>query len=50
MLLRFLAAFPMNMRWSGAPRLVAITGLFWLAIMFALTFSEYLSRTGTAGI
>ena len=46
-----LAMFLMNMRWSSALlRLVAVAGLFWLALMFALTFSDYLSRTGTAGI
>jgi cytochrome c oxidase subunit 4 len=46
-----LATFLMNMRWSSPLlRLVAVAGLFWLALMFALTFSDYLSRTGTAGI
>ena len=46
-----LATFLMNLRWSSALlRLVAVAGLFWLALMFALTFSDYLSRTGTAGI
>jgi cytochrome c oxidase subunit 4 len=45
-----LATFLMNMRWSSALlRLVALAGLFWLALMFVLTFSDYLSRTGTVG-
>lgn len=37
--------FFMNLRY-GKPltRLVACAGFFWLAIMFALAFSDYLSR------
>jgi len=37
--------FFMNIRYSGAlARLVAAVGFFWLAILFALTFADYLSR------
>jgi cytochrome c oxidase subunit IV len=40
-----LATFLMNLRWSSALlRLVAVAALFWLSFMFALTFSDYLSR------
>jgi cytochrome c oxidase subunit 4 len=35
----------MNLRYSKPlTRLVACAGFFWLAIMFALSFSDYLSR------
>lgn len=35
----------MNLRYSKPlTRLVACAGFFWLAIMFALTFSDYVSR------
>ncbi|HET6880377.1 MAG TPA: cytochrome C oxidase subunit IV family protein [Pirellulales bacterium] len=37
--------FFMNLRYSKPlSRLVACAGFFWLAIMFVLTFSDYLSR------
>lgn len=37
--------FFMNLRYSKPlTRLVACAGFFWLAIMFALAFSDYLSR------
>jgi cytochrome c oxidase subunit 4 len=37
--------FFMNIRYSTPlSRLVAFAGLFWLAIMFALTFADYLTR------
>ncbi|WGR98551.1 oxidase [Bradyrhizobium sp. ISRA443] len=40
-----LAIFLMDLK-SGTMlvRVVAITGLFWMMFMFALTFSDYLSR------
>jgi cytochrome c oxidase subunit IV len=41
-----LAAFLMNLRWSNAlVRIIAASGLLWLAFMFVLTFTDYLSRT-----
>lgn len=41
-----LAAFLMNLRWSNAlVRIIAASGLLWLAFMFALTFTDYFSRT-----
>lgn len=40
-----LATFLMDLRHSsGLIRLVAGAGLFWIVFMFALTFSDYLSR------
>lgn len=40
-----LAAYLMNLRWSSAlVRLIAASGLLWLFFMFALTFTDYLSR------
>ncbi|WGS26606.1 oxidase [Bradyrhizobium sp. ISRA464] len=41
-----LAIFLMDLK-SGTMlvRVVAITGLFWMMFMFALTFSDYLSRS-----
>ena len=40
-----LAAYLMNLRASNAlVRLIAASGLFWLIFMFALTFTDYLSR------
>lgn len=40
-----LAVFLMDLRNSQVlVRIVAIAGLFWLILMFALTFSDYLSR------
>ena len=39
------AVFLMNLRWSNAlVRLIAASGLLWLAFMFALTFTDYFSR------
>jgi cytochrome c oxidase subunit 4 len=44
-MLGLLATFLMNLRWANAlVRLFAISGLFWLIFMFALTFVDYLSR------
>lgn len=40
-----LAAFLMNLRWSSTLiRIFAASGLLWLTFMFALTFTDYLSR------
>ncbi len=40
-----LAVFLMDLRSSQIlVRIVAIAGLFWLLIMFSLTFSDYLAR------
>jgi cytochrome c oxidase subunit IV len=40
-----LAIFLMDLKHSRMLiRVVAVTGLFWTLIMFALTFSDYLSR------
>lgn len=40
-----LAVFLMDLQNAKALiRLVAVTGLFWTVFMFALTFSDYLSR------
>lgn len=37
--------FFMNIRYSGPlSRLTATAGLFWLAILFVLTFADYLTR------
>ena len=37
--------FFMHMRWSDAvTRVAAVAGLFWLAIMFALTVSDFFTR------
>lgn len=45
----FVVLFFMHVRWS--PRLIwltAVSGFFWLAIMFAFTMQDYLTRsTGT---
>jgi cytochrome c oxidase subunit 4 len=39
------ALFFMHMRWSDvASRIAAIAGLFWLAIMFLLTCSDFFTR------
>ena len=39
------ALFFMHMRWSDRPsRVAAVAGLFWLCIMFVLSFSDYLTR------
>lgn len=35
-------------RASGLLRLTAVVGLFWLAIMFSLAFSDYLTRSWNA--
>ena len=44
-MLAVLATFLMDLRRaSGLTRIVAVAGLFWLVLMFALTFSDYLSR------
>jgi cytochrome c oxidase subunit IV len=41
-----LATFLMNLRWSNAlVRIIAASGLLWLAFMFILTFTDYLART-----
>jgi cytochrome c oxidase subunit 4 len=40
-----LATFLMNLRWSSAlVRIIAASGLFWLAFLFVLTFTDYFSR------
>jgi cytochrome c oxidase subunit 4 len=40
-----LAVFLLDLRWASTlVRLVAASGLFWLAFMLALTFTDYLSR------
>ncbi len=40
-----LATFLMNLRWSNAlVRIIAASGLLWLAFMFILTFTDYFSR------
>lgn len=40
-----LAAFLMNLRWSSTlMRIFAVSGLLWITFMFALTFTDYLSR------
>jgi cytochrome c oxidase subunit IV len=44
-MLAVLATFLMDLqRASALTRIVAVAGLFWLVLMFALTFSDYLSR------
>jgi len=50
LMLFILAAFLMDLR-SASPvlRLVATAGLFWVIFLFALTFTDYLSRRPTAG-
>lgn len=41
-----LAIFLMDLRNSQTlVRVVAVAGLFWMILMFALTFSDYLSRS-----
>lgn len=41
-----LATFLMDLRNSQTlTRVVAVAGLFWMILMFALTFSDYLSRS-----
>lgn len=40
-----LVTFLMDLRRSNSlTRIVAAAGLFWIALMFALTFTDYLSR------
>ena len=40
-----IVAFFMHMRWSDpVSRLAAVAGIFWLFIMFALTFSDFATR------
>lgn len=37
--------FFMHLRWSDpVPKVAALAGIFWLAIMFTLTISDYLTR------
>jgi cytochrome c oxidase subunit IV len=42
--------FFMNLRTGSRPllRLAAVAGLYWLAIMFALTFNDYVSRPSSS--
>ena len=40
-----IAVLFMNLRWApGLLRLTAVTGLFWLTVLFSLTFSDFLTR------
>jgi cytochrome c oxidase subunit 4 len=41
-----MAVFMALRRSSAVVRLAAVAGLFWLFLLFALTFSDYASRTG----
>ena len=44
------ALFFMHLRWgSRLSMLVALSGLFWLLIMFSITMSDYLTRGWVAG-
>lgn len=45
-----IGAFFMNLRAASRPllRLAAVAGLYWLAIMFALTFNAYVSRPSSS--
>lgn len=50
-MLFLLAAFLMDLKNASALlRLVAAAGLFWVIFLFALTFTDYLSRRPTASV
>jgi len=51
LMLFILAAYLMNLASAGPVlRLVAASGLFWVIFLFALTFTDYLSRRPTASV
>lgn len=51
LMLLVLATFLMDLRSAGPVlRMVAAAGLFWVIFLFALTFTDYLSRRPTAGL
>jgi len=51
LMLFLLATFLMDLRSaSHILRMVAVGGLFWVVFLFALTFTDYLSRRPTIGV